>query len=96
MAAGGLERVAGCFEFRLAGEGGLDGHGSFIIEAMPRKGYQTRSGTAKVFRSLKGRFWRAQQDRPIVKVEAEVIDTIRQVLSHLVSEPSRKFRFPAK
>jgi hypothetical protein len=24
-----------------------------------------------------------QQDRPIVKVEAEVIDTIRQVLSHL-------------
>jgi len=26
-----------------------------------------------------------QQDRPIVKVEAEVIDTIRQVLSHVVS-----------
>ena len=64
MAAGRLEPVAGCFEFRLAGEGGLDGHGSFIIEAMPREGYQTRSGTAKVFRSFKGRFWRGPTRPP--------------------------------
>jgi hypothetical protein len=64
------------FEFRLAGEGELDGHGSFIIEAIPRKGYQPRSSTAKLFRSLKGRFWVDQQGRQIVKVEVEVIDTI--------------------
>ena len=64
------------FEFRLAGEGFLDGHSIFVIEAMPRQGYQPRSRTAKVFRSLKGRFWVDQQDHQIVKVEAEVIDTI--------------------
>ena len=64
------------FDFRLAGEGGLDGHRSFIIEAMPRPGYQPRSSTAKVFRSIKGRFWVDQRDRQIVKVEVEVIDTI--------------------
>ena len=43
---------------------------------MPRQGYQARSRTAKLFRSLKGRFWVDQQDHQIVKVEAEVIDTI--------------------
>jgi hypothetical protein len=64
------------FEFRLAGEGTLDGHSIFIIEAVPRLGYQSRSSTAKLFRSVKGRFWVDQQDRQIVKVEAEVIDTI--------------------
>ena len=64
------------FEFRLARDGELDGHGSFIIEAIPRKGYQPRSSTAKLFRSLKGRFWVDQQGRQIVKVEVEVIDTI--------------------
>jgi hypothetical protein len=38
--------------------------------------YQPRSHTAKLFRSIKGKFWVGQQDHQIVKVEAEVIDTI--------------------
>ena len=64
------------FEFRLAGEGEMDGHGVIIIEAVPREGYQPRSRTAKMFRSIKGKFWVDQQDHQIVKVEAEVIDSI--------------------
>ncbi len=64
------------FEFRLAGEGILDGHGVFIIEAMPRQGYQARSRTAKLFRSLKGRFWVDEQDHQIVKMEAELTETL--------------------
>ena len=64
------------FEFRLTGEGRLDGHSVFIIQAMPRQGYQARSPTARLFRSLRGRFWVDQQDHQIVKVEAELIDTI--------------------
>jgi hypothetical protein len=63
-------------EFRLAGEGMLDGRGVFIIEATPRLAYQPRSRTAKLFRSIKGRFWVDQQDHQIVRVEAEVIDNI--------------------
>src|ERR1039458_10191846 len=64
------------FEFRLAGEGRLGGHSYFIIEATPRQGYQPRSGTARWFRSLKGRFWVDQQEHQIVKVEVEVMDPI--------------------
>jgi hypothetical protein len=64
------------FEFRVAGEAILDSHSVFIINAMPRQGYQARSRTANLFRSLKGRFWVDQQDHQIVKMEAEVIDTL--------------------
>ena len=64
------------FDFRLAGEGSLDGHSVFIIEAKPRQGYEPRSRTAKLFRSVEGRFWVDQQDHQFLKVEAEVIDTI--------------------
>jgi hypothetical protein len=64
------------FEYRVAGEERLEGHSIWVIEAVPRPGYQARSSTAKWFASLKGRFWVDQQDRQIVKVEVEVIDTI--------------------
>jgi hypothetical protein len=64
------------FEFRMAGAGEIDGHHVMIIEAVPREGYQPRSRTAQLFRSIKGKFWVDQQDHQIVKVEAEVIDTI--------------------
>ena len=79
-----MERqTLGHFPFRLFGEGWLDGRSSFILEAMPHKGHQPRSSTAKLFRSLKGRFWVDQRDRLIMKGEAEVLDTIRQALAHL-------------
>jgi hypothetical protein len=64
------------FVFRLVGEGIMDGHDVFIIDAMPREGYQPQSLTGRLFRSLKGRFWVDQQDHQMVKVEAEVIDAI--------------------
>jgi hypothetical protein len=68
--------LADAFDFRLVGERILDNHSMFLIEATPREGYQPRSRTAKLFRSLKARFWVDQRDHQIVKVEAEVIDTI--------------------
>jgi hypothetical protein len=68
--------LADAFEFRLAGEGMLDGHYILIIEGTPRQGYQPRSGTARIFRSIKSKFWVDQRDHHIVKVEAEVTDTI--------------------
>jgi hypothetical protein len=64
------------FEFRLVGEGMEAGRSIFIIDALPRQGYQPRSRTAKLFPSLKCRFWVDQQEHQIVKLEVEVVDTI--------------------
>jgi hypothetical protein len=64
------------FEFRLVGEGTQNGKSAFIIDAIPRQGYQPKSRTAKMFPSLKCRFWVDQQEHQIVKAEVEVVDTI--------------------
>jgi len=64
------------FEFRLVGEGMQAGRNIFMIDALPRQGYQPRSRTAKLFSSLKCRFWVDQQEHQIVKLEVEVVDTI--------------------
>jgi hypothetical protein len=68
--------LADAFDFRFAGEARLDDALILLIEATPREGYQPRSRTAKLFRSLKARFWVDQRDHQIMKVEAEVMDTI--------------------
>jgi len=68
--------LADAFDFRFAGEARLDDALILLIEATPREGYQPRSRTAKLFRSLKARFWVDQRDHQIMKVEAEVMDAI--------------------
>jgi hypothetical protein len=68
--------LAEAFDFSFAGEARLDDTPAFVIDATPRDGYQPRSHTAKLFRSLKARFWVDLRDHQIVKVEAEVTDTI--------------------
>jgi len=70
------QELLDAFEFRLVGQERLEGHDVFIVEAMPRQEYQPRSPTARLFRSLKGRFWVGQRDYQLARVEAEVIDTI--------------------
>lgn len=64
------------FDFQLVGEGTQDGHSVFIIDAIPRQGYQPRTRTAKLFPSLKCRFWVDRQEHQIVRMEVEVVDTI--------------------
>ncbi len=50
------------FDFRLAAEEVWAGIGLYVIEAIPRRGYQPRSRTGKVLANLKGKLWVAKQD----------------------------------
>ena len=64
------------FDFRVVGEKILDGRSLLVIEGVAQPGYKPRSPTAKLFRSLKVTFWVNQQEHQIVRLEAEVVDTI--------------------
>jgi hypothetical protein len=64
------------FDFRVVGEEVLDGRNLLVIGAVAHTGYQPRSATAKLFRSLKGTFWVDQQRHQIVRVKVEVTDPI--------------------
>jgi hypothetical protein len=64
------------FNFRLAAEEMWDGHGVYMIEATPCRGYQPRSVTAKILAHLHGKLWVDKQDYHLLKAEVEVVDTV--------------------
>jgi hypothetical protein len=71
-----LDEVPDAFEFRISGEGKIDGRDAWIVEGTPRPGYHARSNLAKLFPKFRGRLWIDKADYQWVKTEAEVTDTI--------------------
>lgn len=71
-----LREVPDAFNFRIAGEGQVDGRNAWIIDAVPRAGYHARSSAARLFPKLRGRLWIDKADYQWVKTEAEATDNI--------------------
>jgi hypothetical protein len=71
-----LDEVPDAFDFRIAGEGQIDGRDAWIIDGTPRPGYRGRSTLAKLFPKFRGRLWIDKADHQWVKTEAEVTDNI--------------------
>jgi hypothetical protein len=64
------------FDFRFVAEENLDGHRLYVIEAVPRHGYEPGTRTGKILARLKAKLWVDRQDYRVVKVEADVMETI--------------------
>ena len=71
-----LDEVPDAFDFRITGQGQIDGRDAWIIEGTPRPGYHARSNFARLFPKFRGRLWIDKADYQWVKTEAEVIDNI--------------------
>ena len=67
--------LAEAFDFQLVREDETLGRRTYVIDAVPRPGYQARSHTARLFRSMKGRFWVDRQDHQMVKAEVEAAES---------------------
>ncbi len=71
-----LLEIPHAFNLRIAGEETVNGEETWIIEALPRPGYNPGKGFARFFPKVKGRFWISKRDYAWVKADAEVLDTI--------------------
>ncbi|MBZ5525779.1 MAG: hypothetical protein LAP21_26455 [Acidobacteriia bacterium] len=71
-----LRDVVNAFDFRLAGEEQIDGHGVYIIEATPRKDFHPTQPHADLLAKVQGRLWIEKDDYNWVKAGIETIDTI--------------------
>ena len=71
-----LDEVPDAFDFRLAGEGQIDGRDAWVVEGTPHPGYRARSTLAKLFPKFRGKLWIDKTDYQWVKTEAEVTDNI--------------------
>ena len=70
------EDLTKAFDFKLVGQGRMDGHDVYILDARPRPGYQPTSNETQVLTGMRGKLWIDKKTFQWVKVEAEVIHPV--------------------
>jgi hypothetical protein len=68
--------IADAFNFRLIGSEILDGRDTWVLDAVPRPGYEPKRREAKVLPKLKGRIWIDKAETQWVKLDVVTTDTI--------------------
>jgi hypothetical protein len=71
-----VDNLTKAFDFTLRGEGKLDGHDVYILDARPRPGYKPDSTETQVLTGMRGKLWIDTSTFQWVKVEAEVIHPV--------------------
>ena len=68
-----LMAMVDAFDFQMAGEESVNGHGCWILDARPKSGYQPTSRETKVLAGMRGRLWIDKSQYQWVRVKAEVV-----------------------
>jgi hypothetical protein len=68
--------VADAFNFRLVGSEAIDGRDAWVLEGVPRPGYQAKQRDAKMLSKFTGRVWIDKADAQWVKLDVTAIDTV--------------------
>lgn len=63
-------------DYRLVGEESREGRKLWVLACEPRPGYKPPSMRARFFEKVRGKVWVDQTEKDLVRVEAEVFDTI--------------------
>ena len=63
-------------QFTLHGTETVDGHETYVLDALPKAGFSPKTREAAVLMGMRGRLWIDQQSFRWVKVEAEVIHPV--------------------
>ncbi|MBI1353889.1 MAG: hypothetical protein GC160_06045 [Acidobacteria bacterium] len=66
--------IVKAFDFTLAGEETVAGRRCWIIDGLPRSGYEPSISKAKFLQKIRGRAWISQDDYNWVRAEVETID----------------------
>ena len=71
-----LREIPDLYDFRLEGDGTIDGRDVWVIAAMPKAGAHPTSGDAKALLKIRGKIWIDKSEYQWVRLEAETLDTI--------------------
>ena len=71
-----VREVLDAYDFNLLGSETANGRGVWVIDGVPRPGFEGKRRESKMLPKIKPRFWIDQQDYSWVKLRAEVIDTL--------------------
>jgi hypothetical protein len=85
--------VANAYDFRIVGEEELEGVGTWVIEATPRKDFKPTQPHADMLKKIKGKMWIDKKEYNWIRVEAEATDTISFGLFLFRIHPGSRFNF---
>lgn len=71
-----LKEFPDALEFKKIGEETIDGRQTWVLECSPRPGYKAANLRARVFEKVRGKVWLDAAASEIVRVDAEVFDTV--------------------
>lgn len=71
-----LRELPDAVDYRPAGEEIIDGRAAVVLDFSPRPGYKAKNLRARVFEKTRGRIWIDKADKQLVRVQAEVFDTV--------------------
>ena len=71
-----IQEFPEALEYRLIGEEMMAGRKTWVLACQPRAGYKAKSMRSRFFEKVRGRVWVDQADKDLIRVDAEVFDTI--------------------
>jgi len=71
-----IEEFPDALDYTLAGEESVNGRKAWILNCNPRPGYKPKNMRAKVFEKMRGKVWIDQTEGDMVRVEAEMFDSV--------------------
>ena len=71
-----IDELFRLYQVDMEGRQILDGHPALVLRFRPKPGYKTKTSEAKILRRIAGRAWFGEEDRQLIRVEAELIDTV--------------------
>ena len=71
-----IAEMAKAFDFKMTGSERMNGHDTWVFQALPKPGYKPKMRDAKVLPSMKGKLWVDKQHYQWAKVQGEVIRSV--------------------
>jgi hypothetical protein len=71
-----LKEMVDAFSFKIAGQAKVDGHDCWVMDAIPKPGFQPNNHEGRVLKGMKGRLWIDKRTNQWVKVHAEVMKPV--------------------
>lgn len=85
--------IINAYDFRIVGDEPVEGHDTYVVDAIPRKDFRPTQPHADVLPKLRGKIWISKRDYGCVKLEAETLDTISWGFFLLRIHKGTKFQF---
>lgn len=71
-----IEEIFRIFDFQIAGREEIDGRSAIVLSFEPRADAETSTRGARIMKKFAGRAWVDEEDRQLVRVEAQLTDDL--------------------